>query len=57
MAAKPAPASLLSPQVRQVLSNLSQRIFYQEPRSRAYNQFPKEEPGEPVFPKLFLILL
>jgi len=37
---------LFSPQVRQVISNISQRIFYQEPR--AYDQLKDERPGKKI---------
>ena len=37
-------SSLFSPQVRQVLSNLSHRFFYQEPKT--YDQLKDEPPGK-----------
>ena len=44
MSNKPKSSGLFSPNVRQVISNISQRIFYPEPK--AYDHLKDERPGK-----------
>ena len=44
MSRRTSNTNLLSPQIRQTLNNLSQRIFYHEPKN--YSELQNEDPGK-----------